>query len=396
MDSGVCPSTSHGAVEPMPSLKALRPSHLPRKCNRLLAIVGSCLLIWLLFYNFEPRRTAYSCRTFRSCIGIDHGHSYAHHAVPPARREAYESNTTLPDGTVKFIREAGFRRPPEHLILVLNKDATSWSSDFRSTQRSAADLLELLHGAFSTLETVSIAMMTSSVSEFNKMVEATSRYYLARTEVYLLPKADSEDQTIPYSSRHDPTVQYARRAALAKLRNQLMRLAPLPSNGVFWIDADVTEISPQLIQYILWNSLKKPDAGIITAPCHQNQMDNYDKNAWRLSPQQHRGTVSEEDREGAYSALVENRDMVPEIIAGSEDMESIKLDSVGGTLLYIRVELLRQGLVFPWWNVAGTTLGQDGWIGMETEGLCYLAKFLENGGCYVMGGSAFVRHTDWG
>ena len=72
------------------------------------------------------------------------------------------------------------------------------------------------------------------------------------------------------------------------------------------------------------------------------------------------------------------------------------MDSVGGTILYIRANLIREGVVFPHFNIVGTTWEQAGWVGVETEGLCYMAKGLVGGGCYVLGGKHHVRHSDWG
>jgi hypothetical protein len=69
---------------------------------------------------------------------------------------------------------------------------------------------------------------------------------------------------------------------------------------------------------------------------------------------------------------------------------------VGGTILCIRARLVREGVVFPHFNIVGTTWSQPGWIGVETEGLCYMAKGLTGGGCYTLGGKHYVRHSDWG
>ena len=45
-------------------------------------------------------------------------------------------------------------------------------------------------------------------------------------------------------------------------------------------------------------------------------------------------------------------------------------------------------------NVIGTGWGKDGWDGLETEGMCYVARYLKGGGCYTLGGSHFVKHTN--
>jgi hypothetical protein len=51
------------------------------------------------------------------------------------------------------------------------------------------------------------------------------------------------------------------------------------------------------------------------------------------------------------------------------------LDSVGGTFLFVKAEVHRKGVLFPNGYVIGTEWGmKEGWDGIETEGLCYLAR----------------------
>ncbi|KAG7383655.1 hypothetical protein PHYPSEUDO_003459 [Phytophthora pseudosyringae] len=50
----------------------------------------------------------------------------------------------------------------------------------------------------------------------------------------------------------------------------------------------------------------------------------------------------------------------------------VPLDSVGGTMLSVKAEVHRQGVLFPVHHV----IGSEGYDGIETEGLCYVAHFL--------------------
>lgn len=86
--------------------------------------------------------------------------------------------------------------------------------------------------------------------------------------------------------------------------------------------------------------------------------------------------------------------LVDELIEGTRDGELVRLDAVGGTILYMRAGLVWEGLNFPSYNVVGTSWGRDGGDGIETEGVCYAARGLEGGGCYVLGGKNYVRHTN--
>lgn len=364
---------------------------MPRSIRHFGVPIAGVLVLWVLFYTLEPRRTAYSCRTFWSCVGLGSRHTYgpsAHYDLSPSEQEK-----TLTDGTLRFTRE-DHEVDPELLFLVLVKDAAFWSSDFRSSYRTTYDLLDLLVGSRLNLSIVSLAIMTASAEVYEEAKTATRRLPFGRVSILQHQDAASN---FDYRDRHNSAMQLARRSALAALRNRLMVSALRDEKHVVWLDADVVEMSDGVIQAMMHHADMDEDAGIITVMCHQNQMDNYDKNAWKVSDDPElRGVVDDAGRQAAVSRLVETRQMLPELVQGTDDGELVCLDSVGGTLLYIRAELVRQGVNFPHFNVVGTTWNQFGWIGVETEGICYVARGLKGGGCYVLGGHHHVRHADLG
>ncbi|KAK0917457.1 hypothetical protein LTR02_000322 [Friedmanniomyces endolithicus] len=357
---------------------------------RLAATSASVLLIWLLWYTLEPRKTAYSCRMFKSCIGLGRSNSYG--LSLPQQSQSDESLVTLRDGTLRYQRVTT-NADPSLLILVLNKDSKSWSSDFRSTSRSFNDFLDLLASTGLDFSTVSLGVWTASAEQFRTMQMAVDRLPFAKAVIY---HQEDTSQGAVYENRHNPQVQLSRRSGLVKLRNRLMLSALQDETHVLWLDADVVELSPGIVPTMLEQSASTANAGIITAMCHQNEMNNYDKNAWRLDLPELLGPVPDAEREAAVAKLVATRVFVPELVQGTNNSAIVPLDSVGGTVLLIRANLVRQGLTFPHYNIIGTTWGHTGWIGVETEGLCYAARELEGGGCYVLGGSHHARHTDWG
>lgn len=364
---------------------------MARSLVRLGTLFAAVFFVWIFFYTFEPRQAAYSCRTFWSCVGIAGRHRYA--CPLPSSYSQVESEVILRDGTLRYLRDVSDTNP-DILFLGLNKDARSWSSDFRSSQRTAYDFMDLLASTKLDLSTVSLAMMTSSTEEYESMKTASARLPFARISIHL---REDGDQAVAYQGRHNPQVQLARQAGLATLRNYLMIRALQDEKHILWLDADVVELSENILQTMFANSDSNEDAGIITALCHQNQMANYDKNAWKIGDTpQLLGPIADADRESAVAELVATRLMLPELINSTDDSALIAIDSVGGTILYIRAELVRQGLSFPHRNVVGTTWNQDGWIGVETEGICYAARGLNGGGCCVLGGEHHARHTDWG
>lgn len=371
-----------------------------RRFSRTLLVIAATTVIWMLWYVLEPRKTAYSCRTLWSCIGIGTRHVYTHDW--PSTTPVLEEKV-LRDGSIRFDRHI---LPPHHaeiLLLVLTKDASSWASDFRSSQRSVYDFLDLLSATELDLSNVALGLLTSSREEYETLKTATSRFPFARTSIlYRSSRANGSDSeaAVTYQSRHDPAVQLQRRSVIAGLRNYLMLRALDDESHIIWLDADVVEVSPNTLQAMLAHGAADRNAGIITARCGQNQMDNYDKNAWKLADADEtphlQTNVADADRGKAIEDLVATRRYVPTLLNGTSDDSLIPLDSVGGTLLYIRAALVMQGLVFPTMNVVGTTWSHYGWIGVETEGLCYAAKALPGGRCFVLGGNHWTRHADWG
>ncbi|KAJ3551874.1 hypothetical protein NPX13_g11252 [Xylaria arbuscula] len=106
------------------------------------------------------------------------------------------------------------------------------------------------------------------------------------------------------------------------------------------------------------------------------------------------GPIPDDQLGAAVRQLDQRRVYVNELIENTHDDDLLHVDSVGATILYMRTHLIRQGLSFPAWNVVGTTWSHDGWSGIETEGLCYMASQIEGGGCFVLGGDHHVRHAD--
>ncbi|KAJ1335927.1 Anp1 [Microdochium nivale] len=383
--------------------------HHTRRHGALLAAI---ILIIVVLYTTEPRRRAYSCKTFGSCIDII-PHSYAH--AYPRDPQLGEFEETLSDGAVHYTRELftrdnarrhsnkkdnnGGTVQPSLLILVLNKDADSWARDFRATQRSVHDFLDLLLSTRLDLTTVSLAMMTSSRAEFEAIKVATSKLPFGRVTVIF--KEPPAARGLDYAERHNrsPAVQRKRRGLIAALRNYLMLRALQDEEHVLWVDADVAEFSPGIVQAMLSHAEARPDeVGLITARCSQNAHANYDKNAWAVAKgaQKIWGPVADHERKGAVDELVETRLFVDVLGKGTNDAELVPLDSVGGTILYMRASKVLEGLVFPTYNVVGTTWSREGWVGVETEGICYAAKQTPGGGCFLLGGSHYVRHADWG
>ena len=118
--------------------------------------------------------------------------------------------------------------------------------------------------------------------------------------------------------RWDPTVQADRRAILARSRNHLLFLGMRDADWVLWLDADVTEFPGDIIQRLLafGKDIMHPHCVTVYGG------PTFDCNGWS-----HRGEKHLHDHRG--------------------DAELVPLTSVGGTMLLVRADCHRDGLIFP-------------------------------------------------
>ena len=135
-------------------------------------------------------------------------------------------------------------------------------------------------------------------------------------------------------------IQVERRVVLAKSRNHLLAHALDDEEWVLWLDADVVEYPPDIIERLLATG-----KDIVQPHCVLDYGGpTFDCNGWR-----DRGRLHLDDLR-AEGDLVE-------------------LDAVGGTMLLVRADRHRDGLVFPAFPTASTH-GIRGDRGeLETEGL---------------------------
>lgn len=156
----------------------------------------------------------------------------------------------------------------------------------------------------------------------------------------------------PGFSRHEPVYQASRRAVLARARNHLLFRALRDHDWVLWLDVDVVEYPAAILQQLI-----ALDLDIVHPHCVLEYGGRtFDLNAWCNN-----GRTHMEDLRGRGR---------------------VRLDSVGGTMLLIRAERHRDGLVFPPFFYGG----QSRWVRsphpqrgshlgeIETEGLATMAK----------------------
>jgi glycosyltransferase involved in cell wall biosynthesis len=149
----------------------------------------------------------------------------------------------------------------------------------------------------------------------------------------------------PGTHRSDPRIQPERRRVLARARNHLLSHALRDQDWVLWLDVDLTFYPPDIIERLL-------DVGknIVQPHCVLDPGGpTFDQNAWRDKGRYHLDDLRDE---GAV----------------------VPLDTVGGTMLLIRADLHRDGLIFPPFPYRpGHPRARGGDGELETEGLGLMA-----------------------
>jgi len=122
----------------------------------------------------------------------------------------------------------------------------------------------------------------------------------------------------PGTPRWAPEIQVERRTILAKSRNHLLFRALDDEDWVLWLDVDVIEYPPDLIERLLATG-----KAIVQPHCVLDHGGaTFDRNGWRDQGRLHLDDLREEG-------------------------ELVELDAVGATVLLVRADLHRDGLVFP-------------------------------------------------
>jgi peptide chain release factor subunit 1 len=121
----------------------------------------------------------------------------------------------------------------------------------------------------------------------------------------------------PGVPRWTAAVQLDRRRILARARNRLLMSALGDEDWVLWIDVDMIDCPADLIGQLLATGFDIVTPHAVQCPGGKS----FDLNSWAAG-----GTVHLHDRRGAGA---------------------IRLDAVGGTMLLVRADLHRDGLVFP-------------------------------------------------
>ena len=165
---------------------------------------------------------------------------------------------------------------------------------------------------------------------------------------------------LPQGPRYQAAAQHSRRATLARSRNRLLAAALRDEDWVLWLDVDVCDYPPDLVERLA------ADGRDIAVPhCVLPNGRTFDRNTFVLDRGED-GGPREDPRnlmDGVY---------LPEQAVGRRHLEDFPADhgpvevhGVGGTALLVRADLHREGPIFP-------VAPHRGYL--ETEGLAVLAR----------------------
>ncbi len=151
--------------------------------------------------------------------------------------------------------------------------------------------------------------------------------------------------------RWERAFQKARREVLAKARNHLLMRALQDEDFVLWLDVDVVDYPRSTIETLIRSGLDIAHPNCVLKPGGKS----FDLNAWA---------------DGGKKTLSDFR--------GHDG--PVRLESVGGTMLWIRADLHRDGLIFPPYpyGVECSAIRKPhpvwGAGEIETEGLAMMAR----------------------
>ncbi|EHY57830.1 Mannan polymerase complexes subunit MNN9 [Exophiala dermatitidis] len=187
------------------------------------------------------------------------------------------------------------------------------------------------------------------------------------------PPIVSQDE----KERHKMENQKERRASMARARNSLLFTTIGPhTSWVLWLDADIIETPPTLIQ-----DLASHDKAIIVPNCFQRYINDkgkpdvrpYDYNSW-MDSQTAKDLAAEMGPDDilleGYAEMPTYRTLMAMSAKFGEDRDErrlMPLDGVGGTALLVKAEVHRDGAMFPPFPFYHL---------IETEGFAKMAKRL--------------------
>lgn len=311
----------------------------------------------------------------------------------PTLNDSYTVKETKTDFTkIEYVNNIASNDLKDDTVLLMSivNDKNSYGPG-RNIAAFIAEINSLLYKK----SLLSMGLLVSDESEFLTVNKLFDDYFktndllnsFKKVTILYAPQIEA-GVGINRENRHDDKLQRLRRKRLSRIRNFLINNSLELEKFTLSIDSDVNSINNKEMLLIFINS----NLDIVVPRVSSDSNPDYDLNSWK-------GTRTKPNQQQLQ--LLDNNDwdnwhFVPGDVTGkmthfkhvlkkiskspSDDVSrrenySIELDSVGGATLFVKSVILKQGIQFPPFYTIGTTWERDeGYDGVETEGLCYIAK----------------------
>ncbi|KAF0697339.1 Aste57867_11965 [Aphanomyces stellatus] len=370
--------------------------------QRAAAVVGVCILALMLYLNYGY----YNRHMEEQPVGPVHSYLDAYKCKSLIAGSPVEISETTSTINGKLAGQCRLKNlhvmpDPTHvddsvLVMVVYNNAESWGKG-----RSVHNFIDLVKLFDYPLKKISLGILTSSPDEYHALkdiftselrhtpsfaqsaasLDIPSSY---RRRVSLVLRQDFSID-VSRDGRKADNVQKERRRMLARYRNYALTQSLEPWHvHVVWIDSDIVEIPSALVSKMVHGAshmftnlvdVVVADKDVLEPICFvQGTEAEYDLNAWRGN----RAVPTADE----LHAMHQGKLFVPHDGPGMvhinhvRDHEYYPLDSVGGTMLYVKADIHRQGVLFATHYVIGSEWKHEGYDGIETEGLCYVAGML--------------------
>lgn len=325
----------------------------------------------------------------------------------PTKLELSFTSSSFEDSQFKFKKtvfanQKIFGKPPDDTTLILSSIG---SKDAYGKDRTFDDLF----ATFQTLEgeknSISLGFLVGNDDEYKKIVGAIHSYYstllsmgrtsedlrkfYARVTILSATFLDKDFKESDRDNRHADSVQRLRRRTIARARNFLLFNSLEAERYTLFVDSDIIEFEQKNMLQLFVDSKKDI---IVPRISTAGGTEDYDRNSWkgtRTIPTAEQFEKMDEndwdnwdyvprDEPGKVTHFFNLLEQIKKAPASDESKKtgySVELDSVGGAVLFLKSIIYRQGIAFPPNYIIGTTWQRlEGYDGIETEGLCYVAK----------------------
>jgi mannan polymerase complexes MNN9 subunit len=345
-----------------------------KKTNPITLLIGAVLCIFIIYFLAAPANSDFS--KARKSTAASHALSPP---TSPFRKSNSKGKPSPPPVSRYNLNNVTITSDPvagRENILILTPMARFYQEYWDNLMRLSYPHELITLGFILPKNKEGNAATTALQQQITKTQKSGPEKDRFKSIIILRQDFDPPLQSQDESERHKMQNQRERRAAMSKARNSLLFTTLGPSTAwVLWLDADIIETPPTLIQ-----DLALHDKPIIAPNCFQRYYNTekkqederpYDFNNWQDSPKaqeiaEHMGP--DDILLEGYAEMATYRALMAYMTTEDGDIhQEVPLDGVGGTALLVKADVHRDGAMFPAFPFYHL---------IETEGFAKMAKRL--------------------